>query len=82
MDGKSALLSDSMALTVNSLAVAAGCGGKDKDSASDGRVSFRLAKGSGTWVYATTPLHAAVQAAGGFRLCLPFLRMDHARQVM
>lgn len=81
-DGKSALLSDSMALTVNSLAVAAGCGGKDKDSACDGRVSFRLAKGSGTWVYATTPLHAAVQAAGGFRLCLPFLRMDHARQVM
>lgn len=83
-DGKSALLPDSVALTVNSLAVAAGCGGKDKDSASDGRgVSFRLAaKGSGTCVYATTPLHAAVQAAGGFRLCLPFLRMDHARQVM
>lgn len=80
-DGKSALLSDSMALTVNSLAVAAGCGGKDKDSGHDSRVSFRLAKGSGTWVYATTPLHAAVQAAGGFRLCLPFLRMDHARQV-
>lgn len=81
VDGKSALLSDSMALTVNNLAVAAGCGGKDRDSAGDGRVSFRLAKGSGTWVYATTPLHAAVQAAGGFRLCLPFLRMDHARQV-
>lgn len=82
VDGKTALLSDSMASTVNSLAVAAGCGGKDKDSAWDGRVSFRLAAGSGTWVYATTPLHAAVQAAGGFRLCLPFLRMDHARQVM
>ncbi|CAM9109555.1 unnamed protein product, partial [Hapterophycus canaliculatus] len=81
VDSKSALLSDSMASTVNSLAVAAGCGGKDKDSACDGRVSFRLAAGSGTWVYATTPLHAAVQAAGGFRLCLPFLRMDHARQV-
>lgn len=75
-------LSDSVALTVNSLAVAAGCGGKDKDSACDGRVSFRLAAGGGTGVYATTPLHAAVQAAGGFRLCLPFLRMDHARQVM
>lgn len=82
VDGKSAVLSDSMALTVNNLAVAAGCGGKDKDSSCDGRVSFRLAKGSGTWVYATTPLHAAVQAAGGFRLCLPFLRLDHARQVM
>lgn len=81
VDGKNALLSDSMASTVNSLAVAAGCGGKDKDSTFDGRVSFRLA-GSGAWVYATTPLHAAVQAAGGFRLCLPFLRMDHARQVM
>ncbi len=72
---------DSVALTVSSLAVAAGCGGRDKESACDRRASFRLAKRSGTWVYATTPLHAAVQAAGGFRLCLPFLRMDHARQV-
>lgn len=71
----SSALSESMA----SLAVAAGCGGS-KDSTFDKRDSFRLA-GRGTWVYATTPLHAAVQAAGGFRLCLPFLRMDHARQV-
>lgn len=69
----------SMSSAVASLAVAAGCGGS-KDSASDGRLSFRLA-GPGTCVYATTPLHVAVQAAGGFRLCLPFLRMDHARQV-
>ena len=72
-------LSESVALTVSSFAVAAGCGGS-KDSASDRGSPFRLA-GRGTWVYATTPLHAAVQAAGGFRLCVPFLRMDHARQV-
>ena len=72
-------LSESVALTMSSFAVAAGCGGS-KDSASDRGSPFRLA-GRGTWVYATTPLHAAVQAAGGFRLCVPFLRMDHARQV-
>lgn len=68
-----------VSMTVASLAAAAGCGGS-KESKADGRLSFKLA-GRGTWVYATTPLHAAVQAAGGFRLCLPFLRMDHARQV-
>lgn len=79
VDGSSSALSESMASTVNSLAVAAGCGGT-KESLFDNRASFKLA-GRGTWVYATTPLHTAVQAAGGFRLCLPFLRMDHARQV-
>lgn len=77
--GGSGSQDSSMSMTVVSLAVAAGCGGS-KDSAADGRLSFRLA-GRGTSVYATTPLHVAVQAAGGFRLCLPFLRMDHARQV-
>lgn len=74
----SSALSESVSLTVNSLAVAAGCGGS-KDSCVDNRDAFRLL-GRGTCVYATTPLHAAVQAAGGFRLCLPFLKMDHARQ--